>query len=138
MTGREIRIAPGVSRAILAHARGEAPRECCGFLLGTGDDVRYAVALINRARGPTRYRVDPRDHLAVRRVLRMVAPPLEIVGVYHSHPRGPAVPSATDVAEAHYPDWVHVIATLGRRARTHAFRIRHGQVEPLRIVRSGA
>jgi len=122
-----------VGRAILAHAWREAPRECCGFLLGTGRRIQYAVALPNRARVPTRYHIDPRDHVAWRRQLRQVSPELAIVGVYHSHPAGPPEPSPTDVAEAHYPEWIHVIATLEGRPRTRAFRIRRGRVTPLDI-----
>jgi len=122
-----------VGRAILEHARREAPRECCGLLLGTRRTIHYAVALPNRSRLRTRYRIDPRDHVGWRRHLRQVSPELAIVGVYHSHPTGPPEPSPTDVAEAHYPEWIHVIATLQGRARTRAFRIRRGRVTPLGI-----
>lgn len=122
-----------VRRAIVAHARREAPRECCGLLVGVGRRVRFAVPMVNRAASEVRYRVDDRAHLDLRRVLRGFAPPLGIVGVYHSHPASRAVPSATDVAEAYYPEWVHVIVSLaGARPRLAAFRIAHGRVVRVR------
>ena len=62
-----------------------------------------------------RYRVDDRAHIELRRVLRGVRPALSILGVYHSHPAGDAWPSETDVAEALYPDWTHLIVGLGGR-----------------------
>ena len=117
-------IATSVREAMVAHARRDAPRECCGLLIGRGRRVDLALAMANAARRPrTRFQIDPGEHIAVRRVLRHVAPDLEIVGLYHSHPEGPAVPSARDVAEAHYPDWLFVI--VGRAGRSvRAFQIR--------------
>jgi proteasome lid subunit RPN8/RPN11 len=138
MTTRALRVflPPPLGRAIVAHARRERPRECCGFLLGRGQRVQFSVPMLNVAASPTRYRIDDRTHIDVRRLLRAFTPALEIVGVYHSHPAGPSRPSPTDVAEAHYPEWIHVIADLsGARAHLAAFRIVHGQVRPVAIVR---
>lgn len=114
-------------QAIVAHARRESPRECCGLLLGSGGRIQFAVPAPNRARGRTRFRLDPRLHLDVQRAVRRFEPPLDVIGAYHSHPAGPARPSARDVAEAHYPDWVHLIVGLdGPRPRVSAFRIAKG------------
>jgi proteasome lid subunit RPN8/RPN11 len=106
-----------------AHARQEAPRECCGLLVGAGSRVELAVPMANVAKTPrTAFRIDPAEHIAVRRVLRQVVPASAIVGVYHSHPKGPATPSPRDIAESHYPDWLFVIVgSAGRSVR--AFRI---------------
>ena len=56
--------------AIVAHARESAPDECCGLLVGTGDRIDEAVRARNLERGPTRYRIDPRDHIALSKRLR--------------------------------------------------------------------
>jgi proteasome lid subunit RPN8/RPN11 len=118
-----------VRRAIIAHARRERPRECCGLLVGRGHRVSFAVAATNVATGETRFRLDDREHLTLRRVLRAFRPPLAIVGVYHSHPKGDARPSETDVAEAAYPSWLHVIVGLKTtRPVIGAFRLRNGRV----------
>ena len=34
------------------------------------------------------------------------------MGAYHSHPRSAAVPSATDLAEAHYEEFMYDIVSL--------------------------
>ncbi len=34
---------------------------------------------------------------------------LELLAIYHSHPRGPATPSETDVARAFYPEAIYLI-----------------------------
>ena len=118
-----------VRRMILAHARADRPRECCGFLVGRAHRVSFAVPMRNIARGTARYRIRPAEHITVRRILRLVAPQMTIVGVYHSHPAGRAWPSATDVREAHYSNWVYVIVGFSeRRSALRAFRIARGRV----------
>jgi len=127
-----------VRRAMVDHARRDRPRECCGFLLGTGRRVAFALPMRNVARGRARYRIDDGDHLAVRRLLRRVQPRLDIVGVYHSHPRGAARPSPRDQVEAHYPEWAYVIVGLAPRLSVKAFRIARGQMQvvPIRLISS--
>jgi len=119
-----------VRDAIVRHARLEAPRECCGFLIGRRGRVQFALPTKNVARQPTvRYEIDSWEHVRLRRWLRRFQPPLEILGVYHSHPNGKAFPSEADRAEANYPRWLFVIAGgPGRRTVVRSFRIVRGLV----------
>lgn len=106
-----MRIARDVERAILEHARADAPRECCGLLLGTGDEILDVVAARNVADRPeSQYLVDPRDHLRAVREARTRG--LQVIGAYHSHPRSQAIPSATDAAEA-FAHFLFIIVGLG-------------------------
>jgi proteasome lid subunit RPN8/RPN11 len=89
--------------AIAARAAAAWPGECCGLLLGRreGDAriVAEAVAADNVADDPARrFEVDPRVLLATHRRARETG--IELLGPYHSHPDGAAVPSATDRARA--------------------------------------
>ena len=126
---RPLRLPTVVRAAIARHAVQDAPRECCGFLLGTPGRVAFALPATNTSTTPvTRYRVDPREHVALQRILRRLEPPLAIVGVYHSHPRGPAAPSSSDVREAYVREWVHVVVDLSRRSPgITAWLIRNGR-----------
>jgi proteasome lid subunit RPN8/RPN11 len=126
---RPLRLPNVVRAAIARHALRDAPRECCGFLLGTAGRVVYALPATNVSRAPlTRYRVDPREHIALQRTLRRLTPPLTVVGVYHSHPRGPAAPSSSDVKEAYVREWAHIIVDLsGRSPGMSAWMIRDGR-----------
>jgi proteasome lid subunit RPN8/RPN11 len=104
-------IPENVIQDMLCHARVEAPRECCGLLVGRKESVVRSVRARNLDASATRYRIDPEDHFAAIRSAR--ADGLEVVGAYHSHPSGAPVPSDTDVAEANSgSDFLYVIVSL--------------------------
>jgi proteasome lid subunit RPN8/RPN11 len=123
-----------VRRAVIAHARRDRPYECCGLLLGRPGTIAFAVAVQNIERTTTRFHLDPRTHLEWQRRVRDLRPALAVIGVYHSHPSGAAAPSPSDIAEAHYPDWLHLIAGVkGRAITVKAFRITRGRALPVRV-----
>src|SRR5262245_14836925 len=93
--------------AIRRHAERVKPRECCGVLVGRDDEILEAREGRNLADDPNRYLLDPADHIAIRRSARAAG--LAVVGFYHSHPHSAARPSATDQAEATYPDHLYLI-----------------------------
>jgi proteasome lid subunit RPN8/RPN11 len=134
---RPLRLPPAVRIAVTAHAAREAPHECCGFLLGVGNRVAYALPATNVSRRPlVRFEVDPREHVALQRMLRRLVPRLSIVGVYHSHPSGPTGPSASDVKEAAVREWAHLIVDLQRRTpRLSAWMIRDGRARKRPLAR---
>lgn len=84
---------------ILADAAAGEGVERCGLLLGEGGriaDVRFAP---NIAPDPSRhFELDPAVLLAAHKAARSGGP--HIMGHYHSHPSGEAVPSMTDAASA--------------------------------------
>ena len=100
---------------MVAHARAGAPEEVCGILAGTRDGSEGRVAERHPAenvadRPRSRYEIDPREQLD--RMEAVADAGRAVVGFYHSHPRGPAEPSATDVEEATWPDRSYVIVSL--------------------------
>ena len=103
-----------VRDAVVAHARDAAPRECCGLLVGSPNTIASAIRARNLAENPDRFLIDPADHIKARRDAR--ASGLDVVGFYHSHPHSAAAPSATDLAEAAYPDHLYVIVGLAGEA----------------------
>jgi proteasome lid subunit RPN8/RPN11 len=108
--------------AIILHARDAAPAECCGLLLGTADSIADARRARNLATNPNRFLIDPKDHIDARRDARSLD--LDVVGFYHSHPHSAPVPSATDLAEASYPDHLYLIVGLaGTRTEVRLYRL---------------
>lgn len=126
-----------VIAAIVAHAREAAPDECCGVLLGRGDEIVEAVRARNVAEpATTRFLIDPKDHIDARRDARTRG--LDVVGFYHSHPRSSAAPSDTDLAEAAYPGGLYVIVGLGAdRPEVRVFGFDNGNFHERPLVTVG-
>ena len=122
-----MRVQRRVLESIVVHSHREQPRECCGLLIGTDDDVFEAVAAANVASDPLReYEVSPLDHFAeIRRCRASTARgfPLEVVGGYHSHPRSAPEPSPTDLERA-FEGFLYVIAgPIGDGIGVRAYRL---------------
>jgi len=118
---------------MVAHAREEAPLECCGILAGEGGEVRKLYRTTNVERSPVRYNVDPRELLRICREVEERG--WEILGIYHSHTHTEAYPSATDINLAFWPDSVYLIISLRRpeAPEVRAFHIREGTVAEVKL-----
>ena len=127
---------------MVALARDALPREACGLLAGVGDSVLEVMPLTNVEYQPAGcgWRADSREQL--RAFERMEAEGWELLAIYHSHPRSPAVPSARDIEHALYPDARYVIVSLvdADSPVVASFRIRDGVAteEALAIDEDGA
>jgi [CysO sulfur-carrier protein]-S-L-cysteine hydrolase len=110
MTVETIEIHSDALADMIDHARQDAPLECCGLLLGVAGRVEESVRTRNVRASEKAYLIDPVEHLAVMKRVR--AEGRAVLGAYHSHPRSPAVPSPTDLAEAHYEEFLYVIVSL--------------------------
>jgi proteasome lid subunit RPN8/RPN11 len=110
--------------AICDQALAAYPEECCGLLLGAAEPERVVsvVPVENRYAEPGRgFELAP-DAVACALAQQRRGGP-EVVGVYHSHPDGTAVPSARDVREA-WPGWSYLIVPVlgGVCGKPHSFR----------------
>jgi proteasome lid subunit RPN8/RPN11 len=105
-----VRIRQDVIDEVIAHAKREDPHECCGLLLGSGDEIDESYPARNVAESVTRFLIDPADHFDAIRHAR--ASGRAVRGAYHSHPRGPDGPSETDAAEITDPTLLHMIVSL--------------------------
>jgi proteasome lid subunit RPN8/RPN11 len=121
---------------MLAHVQAEYPLEACGLLAGINGRVCCLYPVENRLRSETAYEMEPGQQ--VRAMVAMEEKGWEMTAVYHSHPQGPATPSATDVAQLYYQEAIQVIVSLRDRERpvVRAFRVQGKNVEevPLLIV----
>ena len=113
---------------MILHALEEDPQECCGVLLGSGDDeaiefVRISNVAEDKER---RYSMDPLEQSAAEQ--RADADGRSITGIFHSHTFSQAYPSTTDVRNAVNSMWttpVYVLVSLVEKTRpvVRAFRI---------------
>ncbi len=117
-----IAVEAGLIDEMVAYARRCLPEEACGFLVGRSGTVERFVPAPNALRSRTAFEVEPRFLFDLFRQLRSSGE--DLLAICHSHPTRPAVPSARDVAEAHYPDCAYVIVSLaGAEADIRAYRI---------------
>jgi proteasome lid subunit RPN8/RPN11 len=95
-----IELPAGLVEAIRRHGAETYPEECCGGLLG--ERRNGTVRVVRTEPVPNRqtelrqrrYTIDPLDYLRLERLAGEVG--LSVVGIYHSHPDHPAVPSEFD------------------------------------------
>lgn len=112
--------------AIAGHARVAAPAECCGVLGGKREGAVHRVlevlACRNVAPHPqAEYLAHPQDQLeAFLRIEDDLG--LEVLGVYHSHPRGPPAPSPVDAARAAFLGASYVVLWLAPAAGWGSWR----------------
>jgi proteasome lid subunit RPN8/RPN11 len=112
---------------ILAHAEAGDDEEVCGVLAGArhGNSGERHVETVHRAANAadtprTRYLIDPEEQLAIIEAIEDVG--REVVGFYHSHPRGPPVPSDTDAERAAWPGYSYAICVPGERPYLGSWR----------------
>ena len=107
--------------AMRRHAEADYPHEACGLIGGHGDgsagaERKIAVQLVplsNARRDTPRTRSLIAPEAFRRAEARLARDGLEVVGVYHSHPDHPPVPSAFDREHA-WPWLSYVIVGVAR------------------------
>jgi [CysO sulfur-carrier protein]-S-L-cysteine hydrolase len=124
-----------VIEEIVAHAREDAPNECCGLLIGRRDAIHRSYRAKNLEASPTRYLIDPADHFAALRDARTEK--LQVIGAYHSHPATDPMPSPSDIAEsASGPRFLYLIVSLKDTTAPSyaAFFVRNAAVERVELA----
>ena len=136
--GRGLTLPLAVAEMVLAHARAELPNEACGLLSGSAADglVSTYHPARNVEASPLRYNVHPED--LVRITFAIDDAGEDLVGIFHSHTRSPAVPSPTDRRAAMYPETVYLLASLADQgaspaAALRAWRIRDGEADEVEL-----
>lgn len=95
----ELVISEDALAAMRAAAAAAHPCEACGLLLGEGGRITEARETANIHPTPaTHFEIDPQALIDAHRAARAGGP--QVLGYFHSHPSGPAEPSATDRGSA--------------------------------------
>lgn len=122
-----MRISQADWNELVAHAREEAPNECCGYFWCSQDGIEGVARGVNERRSPYGYELDSKSMMAA---YRLSEDEDRQVGSYHSHPRSPAEPSQTDInLAANWPDWLYLIVSLDGEPSVRAWWLRDGKVE---------
>ncbi len=115
---------------MMAHVLSEPMLEMCGLLAGRDGVVDRVWPVPNALHSPVAYLMDGPEFAEA-----MIGCEFEPLGIFHSHPAGPPVPSPTDVAEAAYPDSIYVVISLQTAPPSvRGFTIVDGHVREIELV----
>ncbi|MDR1039064.1 MAG: M67 family metallopeptidase [Deltaproteobacteria bacterium] len=114
-----IRLTRDIEDAVRTEGEMAYPHECCGLILGSQDDpdgtsrrAFRALPIDNSREGEARRRrfeIRPGDFVRAER--EALAAGVEVIGIYHSHPDHPAVPSDYDLSHA-LPFYSYLIVSV--------------------------
>jgi [CysO sulfur-carrier protein]-S-L-cysteine hydrolase len=122
-----MRISQDLYEQLVAHARAEAPNECCGMIASRDGEAVTVHPAVNAAASPLRYEIDGAEQYRIQ--MQIDDDGHDLGAIYHSHTRTEPFPSQTDVNLAFYPEALYVIVGLaGPEPEVRAFEIRDGQV----------
>ena len=128
-----MRIPRDVHDELLAHAREDAPNECCGMVGGHDGVARTVYRAHNAEASPLRYNLDPQDQFRIMTTMEEEGE--ELSAIYHSHTASPAYPSQTDINLAAYPDTIYLIVSLAEGEKDlRGFHIEDGEVNEVDLV----
>lgn len=134
MTTQTLTLPAAMREAIVAHARAEAPRECCGVIAGRNGQPTRLYRLINLEPGVDRYLIDDEEVYRVYREIEEGGD--DLLAIYHSHPVSVAYPSKTDVELAFYDESFYIICSLENPDDPviRAFRIVGGEITEVAVT----
>jgi proteasome lid subunit RPN8/RPN11 len=112
-----LKVSSQQKQIIRSHAASTYPEECCGIILGyLANESKTVVEVIpteNAWSGEDskrrRYTIAPEIMLKVQTYARSCS--LNIIGVYHSHPDNPAIPSESDRVQA-WQEYSYIIVSV--------------------------
>lgn len=119
-----------VKSGIFTEGERAFPNECCGFLLGSvredGKRIGDVVLTVRNTRDDAeayhRFEIAPQDFLRAEREAADAGK--DVVGIYHSHPDHPSVPSDYDLDHAlPYYSYVIVSVAHGTAADVKSWRL---------------
>ena len=107
----DLTLSDGIREECVRLMRAADPREACALFVGErtkrGHEVTRLVAVRNLAEDEDAFQLDPLSLRSAEQEAREEG--LDVLGLWHSHPRAAAAPSPRDRAGAQ-PGWSHAIS----------------------------
>ncbi len=122
-----MRISRQLLDEVIAHAREDAPNECCGMIASSDGEAVAIHRARNTAASPFKYEMDGMEQYRIQTAIEDAG--FELGAIYHSHTRSAPEPSQTDINLAFYPEALYVIVGLkSPQPDVRAWRIVDGAV----------
>jgi proteasome lid subunit RPN8/RPN11 len=129
-----MRIAADLYEQMVAHAREEAPNECCGMVATRDGQVVRVYPTTNVEASPFRFVIDGAEQLRVYNEIESAE--LDLGAIYHSHTRTEPRPSQTDINFSQaWPGVLWIIVGLaGDEVEVRTWRIDGGTVTEAELL----
>ena len=122
-----MRISRALLDEVIAHARADAPNECCGMIASRDGEAVAVHRATNTAASSLRYIMDPNEQYRIQDAIESDG--LDLGAIYHSHTRSDPLPSQTDINLAFYPEALYIIVGVkGPEDDVRAWNIVDGKV----------
>ncbi len=124
MASEEIPLPRSLANQLLHYAQTSPETEICGLIGAKGGQAVRCYPIKNIASDPQgHYLLDPEEHIGALRAMHERGE--QLFAIFHSHPAAPAVPSATDLELAAYPEALYLIVSLNTKGvlELRGFRI---------------
>lgn len=135
MSTAEIQISRQLAIQLLHLAQISPEYEICGLIGGKNNQPTQCYPIKNVAAEPQQqFLLDAEQQIAAMVAMRNQGE--ELFAIYHSHPKAPAAPSASDLALAAYEEAVYFIISLNIKGvlEMRAFKIRQKVAEELTLI----
>ena len=109
------------------HMEGLFPQEACGLLAGRNRYAELMIPVTNELGSSVRFRMEPLELLNALEHIDSLG--LEMLAIFHSHPKGPETPSPSDIAEAEYPVVNIIWSPVNQEWQARGFWIENGDFE---------
>ena len=129
-----MRIARELYDEMVAHARAEAPNECCGVVASADGRATQVFAATNKFASPLRFEIDEADLFRINDAIDDAD--WDVGAIYHSHTRTAPEPSQTDInGAAQWPGTLWIIVGLaGDEPDVRTWAIEDGRVTQVELV----
>ena len=132
MSTKEIQLSRKITNQLLHLAQISPEQEVCG-LIGSSNGIASTCYPVENVaeHAETRFQLDAKQQINAISIMRERNE--NLFAIYHSHPTEPALPSATDIKLANYPDAVFLIISLNTKGvlEIRAFKINKESAEPV-------
>ena len=114
MNTKEIQLPRKITNQLLHLAQLSPEQEVCG-LIGSKNNIASSCYPIENTspQSETRFQLDAKQQISAISTMRDKNE--DFFAIYHSHPTAPAIPSATDIKLATYPDAIYLIISLNTK-----------------------
>jgi len=133
MTPVIIRLSERLRKQIENYLNECLPDEACGLLGGHDGNAEVMLPVRNDLQSATRFRMNASEQ--IQAILWLEAQCLDMIGIFHSHPRGPETPSEMDLQEHAYPECAAIICSNPNEDWViRAFSIQEGRALEIELV----